>query len=260
MDNVSDTSKGLKPIAPPQVVIVPEQCEELARKAGFEQRKRSVLKSIFLVFLSIFLLVASLYFGLWVIQTRIQSITQSMKDANADDISSHDHMEGRGFYQKQWLSDEPSNNMNVKVDIEDTDVPLKADNDNLEGKGRVKEEISSESKLNSPAVKVDMNTLLMRNAEKVQKRISDRFESIMNTTKSTKIDMSTWLVRNAEKAQQWIQDRFEGIMNTTISSNDIDTSMVKKDVLESIVQIQDLQELKENNFQDLQGAYSKVNV
>ena len=105
-----------------------------------------------------------------------------------------------------------------------------------------------------------MNTLLMRNAEKVQKRISDRFESIMNTTKSTKIDMSTWLVRNAEKAQQWIQDRFEGIMNTTISSNDIDTSMVKKDVLESTVQIQDLQELKENNFQDLQGAYSKVNV
>ena len=91
MDNVSDTSKGLKPIAPPQVVIVPEQCEELARKEGFEQRKRSVLKSIFLVFLSIFLLVASLYFGLWVIQTRIQSITQNIKDANANQLFQVNH-------------------------------------------------------------------------------------------------------------------------------------------------------------------------
>ena len=82
MDDFSDTSKNLKPIAPPQVVFVPEQCDELARKEGFDQRKRSVLKSVFLVFSSIFLLVAALYFGLWIIQTRIESLTQDVKSLN----------------------------------------------------------------------------------------------------------------------------------------------------------------------------------
>ena len=117
MDEFSDTSKSLKPLAPPQVVILPEQCLSQARKAVLEQRKKSVLKSVFLVFLSIFLLVASLYFGLWIIQTRIQSITQIMKDADSNDMSSQDQMEGRSFYQKPWLSDKPSMHMNVKDDI-----------------------------------------------------------------------------------------------------------------------------------------------
>ena len=258
MGDFSDTSKSLKPIAPPQVVIVPEQCEELARKPNFEQRKRSVLKSVFLVFLSIFLLVAALYFGLWIIQTRIQFITQSMRDTNANDVFSRDQMEGRSFYQKPWLSDKPSKHMNVNDDIENADIPLKADNDNLEGKERIKEEISSHSKLNQPAVKIDMNTLLMRNAERVEKRISDHFEGFMNTTKSTKLDMTTWLVGNAEKAQQWIQDRFESFMNTTKSAKANDTNIVKKDVLDSSVQMQDVQEAKENNHENLLGVCLKV--
>ena len=258
MDDSSDTTKSLKPIAPPQVVIVPEQCEEVVRKEGFEQRKRSVLKSVFLVFLSIFLLVAALYFGLWIIQTRIQSITQSMRDTNANDIFSRDQMEGRSFYQKPWLSDKPSKHMNVKDDIEDADIPLKADNDNLENQERIKEEISSHSELNGPAVKIDMNTLLMRNAEKVEKGISDSFEGFMNTTESAKLDMSTWLVGNAEKAQQWIQDRFESFMNTTKSAKATDTNLVKKDVLDSSVQLQDVQEAKENNHENLLGMYIKV--
>ena len=258
MDDFSDTSKGLKPIAPTQVLIVPEQCEELATKPNFEQRKRFVVKSVFLVFLSIFLLVAALYFGVWIIHTRIQSIAQSMEDVNANDISSHDPMEGRSFHQEPWLSDEPSNYLNVKNDIEDTDLLSKANNDNLEGKERIKEEMSSDSRLNRPEVKIDMKTLLMRNAEKVEKRILDRFEGFMNTTKSAKIDMSTWLMRNAEKAQHWIQDRFEGIMNTTKSSNDITTNIVKNDVLDSIVQMQGVQGSRENNHQNILGVYFKV--
>ena len=98
----------------------------------------------------------------------------------------------------------------------------------------------------------------MRNAEKVEKRILDRFEGFMNTTKSAKIDMSTWLMRNAEKAQHWIQDRFEGIMNTTKSSNDITTNIVKNDVLDSIVQMQGVQGSRENNHQNILGVYFKV--
>ena len=184
MDEFSDTSKSLKSIAPPQVVILPEKCGELIRKPDLEQRKRSVLKSVCLVFLSILLLVAALYFGLWIIQTRIQSITQRLRDANADDTSSRDQMEGRSLYQRPWLGDKPSKHMNVKDDIEDADIPLKADDDNMEGKERIKEEISSHSELNQPAVKIDMNTLLVRTAGRVEKRISDRFEGFMNTTKS----------------------------------------------------------------------------
>ena len=133
MGEYSDTSKSLKPLASPQVVILPEQCEKQARKANFEQRKKSVLKSIFLVLSSIFLLVAALCFGLWVIQTRLQSITQNIKDANANQISSHEKTEGRSFHQEPWLSDIPSNYIDLRDELEDTDAPLETDDDNLEG-------------------------------------------------------------------------------------------------------------------------------
>ena len=160
MDDFSDTSKNLKPIAPPQVVFVPEKCEQVTSKEGFDQRKRSVLKSVFLVFSSIFLLVGALYFALWIIQTRIQSLTQDMKGANYNEISSHEQTEGRSFHQKPWLSDIPSNYIHVRDEIEDTDIPIKTDD--------------------------DMNKSLLRDAAEVGKRIQGRFQRLMNTTKSVK--------------------------------------------------------------------------
>ena len=224
MDEFSDTSKSLKPLASPQVVILPEQCEKQARKANFEQRKKSVLKSIFLVLSSIFLLVAALCFGLWVIQTRIENITQNIKDANANEISSDDQTEGRSFDQESWLSGKYSNHVHVKDENEDTDVPLETDDDNLESKEQMKE-ISFDLKFDRPVVKIGTSTLLIKNAENVQ---------------------------------QWIQDRFESFMNTTESAKDIDTNIVKQHLLDLNVQTQVVQEAKKDNHQTLLGAYFKV--
>ena len=221
MDEFSDTSKSLKPLASPQVVILPEQCEKQARKVDFEQRKKSVLKSVFLVLSSIFLSVAALCFGLWVIQTRIENITQNIKDANANEISSDDQTEGRSFDQESWLSGKYSNHVHVKDENEDTDVPLETDDDNLESKEQMKE-ISFDLKFDRPVVKIGTSTLLMKNAEKVE---------------------------------QWIQDRFESFMNTTKLAKAIDTNMVRKDMLDSNIQTRGVREAKQDNHQNLLGAY-----
>ena len=226
MDEFSDTSKSLKPLARPQVVILPEQCEKQTRTADFGQRKKSVLKSVFLVLLSIFLLVAALCFGLWIIQTRIQYITQNIKDGNANELSSHHQTEGRSFDQKPWLSDKPANYMHVKDKDEDADIPLKSNDDDLKGKEQIKE-ISFDLIFDRPVVKIGTHTLLMKNTEKVQ---------------------------------QWFQDRFESLVNTTNSAKDVDSNIVKKDLLDSNVQLQGVQEAKEDNHQNLVGAYSKVNA
>ena len=223
MDELSETSKSLKPLAPSRVVIVPEQCERKPRTADLEQRKKSVLKSVFLVLLSIFLLVAAICFGLWIIQTRIEYITQNIKDSNANKISSHDQTKGRSFDQKPWLSDKPSNFVHVKDENEDTDMPLKTDDDNLENKEQMKE-ISFDLKFDRPVVKIGTSTLLMKNAEKVE---------------------------------QWIQDRFESFMNTTKLAKAIDTNMVRKDMLDSNIQTQGVREAKQHNHQHLMGAYLK---
>ena len=224
MDEFSDTSKSLKPLASPQVVILHEQCEKQARKVDFEQRKQSVLKSVFLVLSSIFLSVAALCFGLWVIQTSIENITQNIKDANANEISSDDQTEGRSFDQESWLSGKYSNHVHVKDENEDTDVPLETDDDNLESKEQMME-ISFDLKFDRPVIKIGTSTLLMKNADKVQ---------------------------------QWIQDRFESFMNTTESAKDIDTNIVKQHLLDLNVQTQVVQEAKKDNHQTLLGAYFKV--
>ena len=225
MDDFSDTPKSLKPMASPQVVFVPEQCEEVARKEGFEQRSnvRSVLKSIFIVFSAIFLLVAALYFGLLIIQTRIQSLTQGIKGVNDNQISSHEQTEGRSFHQEPWLSDIPSNYIDLRDEIEDTDAPLETDDDNLEGKEQIKEDVSSGSKINYQEVEIDVNTSLLRNADEVEKMIQDRLERLMDITKSVKRIVA------------------------------IDTKTSKKEVVDSNIQLQDAQEAEEDNHLNLLG-------
>ena len=146
-----------------------------------------------------------------------------MKDANSNDMSGQDQIEGRSFDQKPWLSDKPSKVVHVEEETEDTDMPLKTDDDNMENKEQMKE-ISFDLKFDRPVVKIGTSTLLMKNAEKVE---------------------------------QWIQDRFESFMNTTKLAKAIDTNMVRKDMLDSNIQTQGVREAKQDNHQNLMGAYLK---
>ena len=207
MDEFSDTSKSLKPLARPQVVILPEQCEKQTRTADFGQRKKSVLKSVFLVLLSIFLLVAALCFGLWIIQTRIQYITQNIKDGNANELSSHHQTEGRSFDQKPWLSDKPANYMHVKDKDEDADIPLKSNDDDLKGKEQIKE-ISFDLIFDRPVVKIGTHTLLMKNTEKVKvtktktSKVLKNFDGKSSAGKDTRLERKTaqpYLLRRRRK-------------------------------------------------------------
>ena len=71
--NESTISKPLKPF---QVITVPNQYEDDGRKEHFERRKTSVLKRVIGVSLSIFVAIIALWFALWLMQSKIQSLLE----------------------------------------------------------------------------------------------------------------------------------------------------------------------------------------
>ena len=85
--NESTISKPLKPF---QVITVPNQYEDDGRKEHFERRKTSVLKRVIGVSLSIFVAIIALWFALWLMQSKIQSLTKvyDKLEAVEDDLDS----------------------------------------------------------------------------------------------------------------------------------------------------------------------------
>ena len=85
--NESTISKPLKPF---EVITVPNQYEDDGRKEHFERRKTPVLKRVIVVLLSIFVTTIALCFALWLMQSKIQSLTEvyDKLEAVEDDLES----------------------------------------------------------------------------------------------------------------------------------------------------------------------------
>ena len=85
--NESTISKPLKPF---QAITVPTQYEDDGRKEHFERRKTPFLKRVIVVLLSIFVTTIALCFALWLMQSKIQSLTKvyDKLEAVEDDLES----------------------------------------------------------------------------------------------------------------------------------------------------------------------------
>ena len=133
--NESTISKSLKPF---QAITVTTQYEDDGRKEHFERRKTPVLKRVIVVLLSIFVTTIALCFALWLMQSKIQSITKvyDKLEAVEDDLASilgsiTGQLKKLGLQQQNLTNDGTAMNTTM-LDIPEVEGPEEGRDDMIE--------------------------------------------------------------------------------------------------------------------------------
>ena len=108
MGDLSDESTISKSLKPLQVITVTNQYEDQDRMENFRQ-KTPILKRVIVVLLFIFVSVISLWFALWLIQSKPQSLTEVYYKLEAISDSIRVQFKRFGLQQNQTIDDTTMN-------------------------------------------------------------------------------------------------------------------------------------------------------